>query len=127
MMSHFHRGSRRLIALCALLFGTVQGLLALGTAKSMGKSAAADSGRYGESDAIPQPSTSMQAVASAQGAAAINHVVFMLQENHSFDSYFGMLNPYRQRMATTLVTTDIYTSVDGIDDKLYLTTRMMKA
>ena len=27
---------------------------------------------------------------------AINHVIFMLQENHSFDNYFGMLNPYRR-------------------------------
>ena len=27
---------------------------------------------------------------------SIQHVVFMLQENRSFDSYFGMLNPYRQ-------------------------------
>ncbi len=26
----------------------------------------------------------------------INHVVFMLQENHTFDNYFGMLNPYRE-------------------------------
>ncbi|HWR13678.1 MAG TPA: alkaline phosphatase family protein [Terriglobales bacterium] len=25
----------------------------------------------------------------------INHIVFMLQENRSFDNYFGMLNPYR--------------------------------
>ena len=25
----------------------------------------------------------------------IKHVVFMLQENRSFDTYFGMLNPYR--------------------------------
>ena len=27
--------------------------------------------------------------------ASINHVIFMLQENHTFDNYFGMLNPYR--------------------------------
>ena len=27
---------------------------------------------------------------------SINHVIFMLQENHTFDDYFGMLNPYRQ-------------------------------
>ena len=26
---------------------------------------------------------------------SINHVIFMLQENRSFDNYFGMLNPYR--------------------------------
>ena len=28
--------------------------------------------------------------------AVINHVVFMLQENRSFDNYFGQLNAYRQ-------------------------------
>src|ERR1700683_2649946 len=27
---------------------------------------------------------------------SVNHVIFMLQENRSFDTYFGMLNPYRQ-------------------------------
>ncbi len=27
---------------------------------------------------------------------SIQHVIFMLQENRSFDSYFGMLNPYRE-------------------------------
>ena len=27
---------------------------------------------------------------------SINHVIFMLQENHTFDNYFGMLNPYRK-------------------------------
>jgi phospholipase C len=28
--------------------------------------------------------------------AVINHIVFMLQENRSFDNYFGKLNDYRQ-------------------------------
>ena len=27
---------------------------------------------------------------------SIDHVIFMLQENHTFDNYFGMLNPYRK-------------------------------
>jgi phospholipase C len=49
---------------------------------------------------------------------SIKHVVFMLQENRSFDSYFGMLNPYRQSKGwTTSEDGNIYT-VDGIDDKL---------
>src|SRR5579864_4095270 len=26
---------------------------------------------------------------------AVNHIVFMMQENRSFDSYFGKLNDYR--------------------------------
>jgi phospholipase C len=33
---------------------------------------------------------------SAGDIAAVNHVVFMLQENRSFDTYFGQLNTYRQ-------------------------------
>ena len=28
--------------------------------------------------------------------AVVNHIVFMLQENRSFDNYFGQLNAYRQ-------------------------------
>jgi phospholipase C len=53
----------------------------------------------------------------------INHVVFMLQENRTFDTYFGMLNPYRQSHSTggqlwdTGDDGNTYT-VDGIDDKL---------
>ena len=54
---------------------------------------------------------------------SITHVIFMLQENHTFDNYFGMLNPYRQANSTNGQAWDvgdngtIYT-VDGIDDKL---------
>ena len=33
---------------------------------------------------------------STGNISAINHVIFMLQENHTFDNYFGMLNPYRK-------------------------------
>jgi phospholipase C len=28
--------------------------------------------------------------------ALINHVIFLMQENRTFDTYFGMLNPYRK-------------------------------
>src|SRR5581483_8448584 len=30
------------------------------------------------------------------GLESLNHIIFMLQENRSFDHYFGMLNAYRQ-------------------------------
>ncbi len=46
-------------------------------------------------------SNGQQATAQASvtvNAATLNdlkHVVFMLQENRSFDTYFGLLNPYR--------------------------------
>jgi phospholipase C len=61
-----------------------------------------------------------QASVTVQGASlqSIQHVIFMLQENRSFDSYFGMLNPYRA--ANNLQTGDDGNTymVDGIDDKL---------
>ncbi|MGA2538550.1 MAG: alkaline phosphatase family protein [Terracidiphilus sp.] len=49
---------------------------------------------------------------------AINHVVFMLQENHSFDNYFGMLNPYREANGWNVSEDGNTYTVDGIDDKL---------
>jgi phospholipase C len=49
---------------------------------------------------------------------AVNHVLFMLQENRSFDSYFGMLNPYRAAHAFNIGDDGKQYDVDGIDDKL---------
>ena len=49
---------------------------------------------------------------------AVDHVIFMLQENHSFDNYFGMLNPYRQANAFNIGDDGKTYNVDGIDDKL---------
>jgi phospholipase C len=49
---------------------------------------------------------------------SVNHVVFMLQENRSFDTYFGMLNPYRQANKWNVGDDGNTYSVDGIDDKL---------
>src|ERR1700722_12146051 len=40
--------------------------------------------------------TATVTVTAGAGASAINHVIFMMQENHTFDNYFGMLNPYRE-------------------------------
>src|ERR1700678_1120648 len=49
---------------------------------------------------------------------SVDHVVFMLQENRSFDTYFGMLNPYRQANGWTVSEDGNTYTVDGIDDKL---------
>jgi phospholipase C len=49
---------------------------------------------------------------------SVDHVVFMLQENRSFDSYFGMLNPYRQANGYNVGDDGNTYNVDGIDDKL---------
>jgi phospholipase C len=53
----------------------------------------------------------------------VDHVIFMLQENHTFDNYFGMLNPYRKANSTNGQPWNIGDdgntyNVDGIDDKL---------
>ena len=49
---------------------------------------------------------------------AVDHVIFMLQENHSFDNYFGQLNPYRASATPPMNVGDdgnTYT-VDGLDE-----------
>ncbi len=48
----------------------------------------------------------------------VDHVIFMLQENHSFDNYFGMLNPYRIANKWNIGADGTNYAVDGIDDKL---------
>jgi phospholipase C len=57
-------------------------------------------------------------VTSPGSVNSINHVIFMLQENRSFDTYFGMLNPYRQANAFNVGDDGNTYNVDGIDDKL---------
>ena len=49
---------------------------------------------------------------------SINHVIFMMQENHTFDNYFGMLNPYRVKNKYNVGDDGVTYTVDGIDDKL---------
>jgi phospholipase C len=65
-------------------------------------------------------STSPASVTATFGATlqSINHVVFMMQENHTFDNYFGMLNPYRKANGWTTGDDGQTYTVDGIDDKL---------
>ncbi len=49
---------------------------------------------------------------------AIDHVIFLLQENHSFDNYFGMLNPYRIANHWDVGDDGVQYTVDGLDDPL---------
>jgi len=62
-------------------------------------------------------STSVSVI-PAGSETAIQHVIFMLQENHTFDNYFGMLNPYREAHGWTVSEDGKTYTVDGIDDKL---------
>jgi phospholipase C len=48
----------------------------------------------------------------------INHVILMLQENRTFDTCFGMLNPYRRANGWNIGDDGTTYDVDGIDDKL---------
>ena len=57
-------------------------------------------------------------VAAPGSAQEVNHVIFMLQENHTFDNYFGMLNPYRKANGWNIGDDGNEYDVDGIDDKL---------
>ncbi len=46
------------------------------------------------SSAAPTPTPSPSPT-PAQGLQSINHIIFMMQENRSFDAYFGKINDYR--------------------------------
>ena len=70
----------------------------------------------GTADSVTATATIM--VEPAATLQSIKHVIFMLQENHSFDNYFGMLNPYRKANSWNLGDDGIDYEVDGIDDKL---------
>jgi phospholipase C len=57
---------------------------------------------------------------SAASAGIIKHIFFMLQENRSFDNYFGQLGSYRTNRLAQLNITDTQT-VDGFDPTVTLT------
>jgi len=65
--------------------------------------------------------TATVSLVPANSTSAVNHVVLMLQENHSFDNYFGMLNPYRKANGFNIGSDGKDYEVDGIDDKLATT------
>jgi phospholipase C len=60
-------------------------------------------------------------VDAAAATSPIQHVVFMMQENRTFDNYFGMLNPYRRAKGWNVGDDGHVYTVDGIDDKLNTT------
>ena len=75
-----------------------------------------------DSDAHTNSNSSVQhqrrAYPTPSGITAVNHVIFMLQENRTFDTYFGMLNPYRRANGWNVGDDQHVYDVDGIDDKL---------
>ncbi|WP_239462012.1 alkaline phosphatase family protein [Occallatibacter savannae] len=66
-------------------------------------------------------------VSSSSGGGDVSkaqHVIFMLQENRSFDSYFGMLNNYRHPRGWDIGDDGKTYTVDGIEDKVNTTYNM---
>ncbi len=57
-------------------------------------------------------------VGAAGSVQSIDHVVFMLQENHTFDNYFGMLNPYRVKNGWNKGDDNKTYTADGIDENV---------
>ena len=51
---------------------------------------------------------SVTVTAASNGLANLKHIIFFLQENRSFDSYFGMLGPYK-------ASEGLANDVDGLD------------
>jgi phospholipase C len=72
----------------------------------------------------PGGSTTATATVTVSGGGgsgsvtSVNHVLFMMQENRTFDTYFGMLNPYRVKNHYNVGDDGNTYNVDGIDDKL---------
>jgi phospholipase C len=65
-----------------------------------------------------QQSTTVTVTSAATGS--IKHIFFMLQENRSFDNYFGQLGPYRTSRLQQYGISDSQT-VDGFDPNVTLT------
>ena len=76
----------------------------------------ADTTTYTATATGPGGTTTAQATVTVEAAGnetEIDHVIFMMQENHSFDNYFGMLDPYRDANNWNMVGTTNY-EVDGL-------------
>jgi phospholipase C len=72
----------------------------------------------GATGTTPATAQTTVTVIPAGSVQQINHVIFEQQENHSFDNYFGMLNPYRVTNNMNVGDDGVTYTVDGIDDKL---------
>ncbi len=71
--------------------------IALVTIASFVLTACGGTGTSLQSGPPPTPQPTLPP-ANTQGISSINHIVFMFQENRSFDHYFGKLNDYRAKL-----------------------------
>jgi phospholipase C len=68
-------------------------------------------GPAGPSGAVTQKVVVSVVAAPPPSTSPIKHIIFLLQENRSFDNYFGRLGPYRAAKVSGASPTD----VDGFD------------
>ncbi len=64
--------------------------------------------------AVFQQQFNITVTAASNGLSHLNHIIFYLQENRSFDTYFGMLGPYK-------ASKGLANDVDGLDPNIALT------
>ena len=76
-----------------------------------------------DGSAIQQPTT---VTVSSATSGVIKHIFFMLQENRSFDMYFGQLGAYRPTRLAQFGITDTQT-VNGFDPSVTLTSSVTGA
>lgn len=72
---------------------TKSSVIALGLSISLMACGGTGSGTAPTTPTTPPPTSDPRPTA---GITVVNHILFMLQENESFDRYFGQLNAYRQ-------------------------------
>ncbi|HEX7960921.1 MAG TPA: alkaline phosphatase family protein, partial [Terriglobales bacterium] len=73
-------------------------------------------GPAGPAGAVTQKVVVSVVAAPPPGTSPIKHIIFLVQENRSFDSYFGRLGPYRAAKVPGASPTD----VDGFDPNVAL-------
>src|SRR5438270_11543209 len=61
----------------------------------------------------PTPTPAATPVGSLQ---SVNHIIFMMQENRSFDSYFGKINDYRASLGLGRDADDLETDFTNPTD-----------
>ena len=111
-------GCRSFTGIALLTFGFLFALSACAGTGGSSSSSNSSTGSGSSGSTGGSSPTTPSTPASPGTVAAINHVIFLMQENRTFDTYFGMLNPYRQTNGFNVGDDGKTYNVDGIDDKL---------
>src|SRR5262249_41729926 len=77
----------------------------------------------GPGGTVTQTAVVSVVAAPPPGTSPIKHIIFLLQENRSFDNYFGRLGPYRAARVPGATPLD----VDGFDPNKILKTTTGKS